>query len=46
MDIQGEVLLVVETASAKGLGWVRIVAEKLGGQYRGNRGFLIEECRR
>ena len=33
MDIQGEVLLVVETASAKGLGWVRIVAEKLGGQY-------------
>lgn len=43
MDIQGGVLLVVETASAKGLGWVQIVAGKLGGQYRGSRGFLIGE---
>ena len=43
MDIQRVVLLVVETASAKGLGWVQIVTEQLGGQYGGNRGFLMGE---
>lgn len=42
VDIQGAALQVVETASAKGLGWEWIVTEEqLGGQYRGNRGYLM-----
>ena len=38
MDIQRVVLVVVETASAKGLGWGQIVTEQLGGQYGGTEG--------
>lgn len=40
MDIQGVVLLVVETDSAKGRGWVQIVTEQLGGQDRGKQRVL------